>query len=324
MVAYHGFDPYGNPVQSGGSPYGYTGEWWEADAGLLHLRARWYAPGTGTFLSRDAWPGDVRRGQSLNGWSYVEGNPINWVDPSGLYSSSPIHRMIQIDYEAHYALGIFVPEFRVTGGSKTGLLLGKDIMQNPILTGTPTGNDGFVDIVDADGFAKIGNAYEIKRHDEQIQAKAEIRWYIERYNSEPDPFGIVTRLTYGNNRLYPRGWTIIGINPFSFGSQYLLVKLAEPGVILYKGQRIDDPNIPPLPENRKIWEYNHATREVEGKQLTKVLAYCETPSTDRIGETIVVAGGTGLVIYGLWKVGKAAVGFVVAGPPGAAVGLATP
>lgn len=34
------FDPYGDPVQIGGEPYGYTGEWWEAGVGLLHLRAR--------------------------------------------------------------------------------------------------------------------------------------------------------------------------------------------------------------------------------------------------------------------------------------------
>ncbi|MCP4363066.1 MAG: hypothetical protein GY796_34115, partial [Chloroflexi bacterium] len=29
VVAYNEFDPYGNPVQNGSSPYGYTGEWWQ-------------------------------------------------------------------------------------------------------------------------------------------------------------------------------------------------------------------------------------------------------------------------------------------------------
>ena len=70
-------------MQSGGSPYGYTGEWWEADAGLLHLRARWYAPGTGTFLSRDAWPGDMLRPGTLHPYGYVGQNPINLSDPTG-------------------------------------------------------------------------------------------------------------------------------------------------------------------------------------------------------------------------------------------------
>ena len=47
VTVYHEFDPYGGPVENGGDPYGYTGEWWQAEAGLLHLRARWYAPGVG-------------------------------------------------------------------------------------------------------------------------------------------------------------------------------------------------------------------------------------------------------------------------------------
>jgi hypothetical protein len=44
VVTYNEFDPYGNPVQNGGEPYGFTGEWWEDDVSLLYLRARWYAP----------------------------------------------------------------------------------------------------------------------------------------------------------------------------------------------------------------------------------------------------------------------------------------
>jgi RHS repeat-associated protein len=66
-------------------PYAFTGEWWEQDVRLLHLRARWYDGSSGIFLSKDPWPGDAQRPQSLNGWSYVEGNPVNRVDPSGRY-----------------------------------------------------------------------------------------------------------------------------------------------------------------------------------------------------------------------------------------------
>ncbi|MBI1877046.1 MAG: hypothetical protein HYR94_02210 [Chloroflexi bacterium] len=69
--------------------YGFSGEWWEQDVQLLHLRARWYDVQNGIFLSKDAWPGDVMRPQSLNGWSYVEGNPVNLTDPSGYCSQLP-------------------------------------------------------------------------------------------------------------------------------------------------------------------------------------------------------------------------------------------
>ena len=44
--------------------------------GLLYLRARWYMPETGTFLSVD-----LVEGEPL--YMYVRGNPVNRIDPSG-------------------------------------------------------------------------------------------------------------------------------------------------------------------------------------------------------------------------------------------------
>jgi RHS repeat-associated protein len=66
----------------GASGYGFTGEYQSAD--LVYLRARHYARGTGRFLTRDTWPGQANRPLSFNRWGYVEGNPVNFVDPTGL------------------------------------------------------------------------------------------------------------------------------------------------------------------------------------------------------------------------------------------------
>lgn len=41
----------------------------------------------GRFLTRDTWSGDANRPLSFNRWGYVEGNPVNFVDPSGNYRS---------------------------------------------------------------------------------------------------------------------------------------------------------------------------------------------------------------------------------------------
>ena len=80
IITYKEFDPYGNPLPTAYSllptPFGYTGEWWEDDVGLLYLRARWYQPETGTFLSRDAI-------ESEPPYQYVRGNVVNLTDPSG-------------------------------------------------------------------------------------------------------------------------------------------------------------------------------------------------------------------------------------------------
>jgi RHS repeat-associated protein len=81
-----GYMPYGEELWSlgdGSSAYGYTGEDWDSYIKLVFLRARYLQPGLGTFLSRDPWSGDDLRPESMNGWNYVEGNPVNLTDPRG-------------------------------------------------------------------------------------------------------------------------------------------------------------------------------------------------------------------------------------------------
>jgi len=79
------YEPYGTTLSSAGdsaTPYGFTGEVTDS-TGNIYLRARYYNPNDGRFLSRDTWAGDVNNPLSLNRWMYVEGNPVNYVDPSG-------------------------------------------------------------------------------------------------------------------------------------------------------------------------------------------------------------------------------------------------
>jgi RHS repeat-associated protein len=67
---------------SSGTTYTFTGE--ENDSsGLTYLRARYYDPASGRFLSRDPYPMDAEDTQTINRYVYVKNNPINYVDPSG-------------------------------------------------------------------------------------------------------------------------------------------------------------------------------------------------------------------------------------------------
>jgi RHS repeat-associated protein len=85
VVASYRFSPFGVPLgESGGEPYGYTGEQWDASTGLVYLRARHYQPEVGRFISKDPFPGYVDAPQTLNRWAYVTNNPILNVDPTGL------------------------------------------------------------------------------------------------------------------------------------------------------------------------------------------------------------------------------------------------
>jgi RHS repeat-associated protein len=65
------------------SGIGYAGEFTGAEDGKVWLRARSYDPKTGRFDQRDTFAGFASRGASLNRYSYTEGNPMNYSDPSG-------------------------------------------------------------------------------------------------------------------------------------------------------------------------------------------------------------------------------------------------
>jgi len=88
------YQPYGetlSSVGSGSSPFAYTGEQVDVN-GLVYLRARYYASDTGRFLTKDSWMGDYNRPLSLNRWMYVEGNPVNYTDPSGYITEKETKR----------------------------------------------------------------------------------------------------------------------------------------------------------------------------------------------------------------------------------------
>ncbi|WP_137939568.1 RHS repeat-associated core domain-containing protein [Chitinivorax sp. B] len=86
LQAWQQFDAWGNRLNGQGDipQYGYTGR--EPDvAGLIYYRARWYDPSIGRFTQRD--PSGLAGG--LNPYAYVDGDPINLIDPSGLTSAKP-------------------------------------------------------------------------------------------------------------------------------------------------------------------------------------------------------------------------------------------
>jgi RHS repeat-associated protein len=65
--------------------WSFTGEQNDPN-GLEYLRARYYDPAVGRFLSRDPLAGLVGVPQSLNRYAYVLNNPMRWVDPWGLHN----------------------------------------------------------------------------------------------------------------------------------------------------------------------------------------------------------------------------------------------
>lgn len=84
VVQSYDYDSFGNMRQHGGEvkqPYGYTGREWDKETGLYYYRARYYDPVAGRFISKDPIG---FAGGDVNLYRYVQNNPVNWVDPSGL------------------------------------------------------------------------------------------------------------------------------------------------------------------------------------------------------------------------------------------------
>ena len=52
--------------------------------GLYYMRARYYNPQIKRFINRDIIDGSITDSQSLNKYSYVQGNPVSLIDPFGL------------------------------------------------------------------------------------------------------------------------------------------------------------------------------------------------------------------------------------------------
>ena len=64
-------------------PSYYRGEQYDSDLGLYYLRARYYNPATGRFLSRDPLNGNAFDPKTLHKYLYAGGDPVNATDPTG-------------------------------------------------------------------------------------------------------------------------------------------------------------------------------------------------------------------------------------------------
>jgi RHS repeat-associated protein len=80
----YGYDSFGKitPQTNFQNSYTYTGREWDKETALYYYRARYYDPSIGRFISRD--PIGFEGG--INLYAYVQNNPVNWIDPWGLYT----------------------------------------------------------------------------------------------------------------------------------------------------------------------------------------------------------------------------------------------
>ena len=69
--------------------HGFTGHKHNSYIKLVDMKARWYSPQLGRFISPDSIVPDPSNPQSLNRYAYALGNPLKYVDPTGHFVKLP-------------------------------------------------------------------------------------------------------------------------------------------------------------------------------------------------------------------------------------------
>ena len=89
IIESYDFDAYGERLTGPATPATkllYTGEMYDSHLDFIYLRARWYNPANGRFNRVDPFAGNNSDPQSLHKYLYAHANPINNIDPSGLFN----------------------------------------------------------------------------------------------------------------------------------------------------------------------------------------------------------------------------------------------
>ena len=88
------YDSFGNevkPEKKDENPYRYCGEYYDKETEEVYLRARYYEPSVGRFITRDTYTGESDEPLSLHLYTYCENDGVNAWDPSGHTKESVIN-----------------------------------------------------------------------------------------------------------------------------------------------------------------------------------------------------------------------------------------
>jgi RHS repeat-associated protein len=109
----------------------YRGEQYDSDLGLYYLRARYYNPATGRFLSRDREAGMKYRPGTLHKYLYVGGDPVDRTDPTGrLFDTTTLtFKVLSITVGAAFVLTPVITDILACEGGGVG----HSLTQKPVL-----------------------------------------------------------------------------------------------------------------------------------------------------------------------------------------------
>jgi len=135
VVASYAYDAYGQPIQSAvttATDFRYAGLFNLQGTGLYLAKYRAYDPNTGRWLSRDP----IGENGGINLYGYVKGNPVNFIDPEGLFFQGVI--------PGGELGGAFGGPYGAVAGAIIGGILGEQALEailDPIYQAVQGGDD---------------------------------------------------------------------------------------------------------------------------------------------------------------------------------------
>ncbi len=87
--------PEGLPAELGGD-FRFQGQWWSSNTDFYHIRARYYDPEVGRFISRDPVDLIEYEPESSNPYQFVYNNPGVYSDPTGMFTMAELNAGIKV------------------------------------------------------------------------------------------------------------------------------------------------------------------------------------------------------------------------------------
>ncbi|HEU0014572.1 MAG TPA: RHS repeat-associated core domain-containing protein, partial [Longimicrobium sp.] len=84
LANHYRYDPFGETevkLETASNPFRFAGRHYDGHGRLYQMRARWYDPELGRFISEDP----IRLGGGINPYVYAGNNPLSNTDPSGMW-----------------------------------------------------------------------------------------------------------------------------------------------------------------------------------------------------------------------------------------------
>jgi RHS repeat-associated protein len=103
----------------------FAGEQRDSETELDYLRGRYYDPLVGRFVSANAYEGSLEDPMSLHKYLYTHANPVNFTDPTGLFTTELAATMATSTALSSLGGAVIGGAFTaIAGGSSSDSLIG--------------------------------------------------------------------------------------------------------------------------------------------------------------------------------------------------------